>query len=317
MGPAGVPNCKVRAWLTMPEMPGMPEMRPAWHAEGVPGDYGIVADFPHGGSYALRLEITPPGAKPFVADFKLEVKDERSSKGKPAAKPFLLQASTLGPATSGMPTVLKFTIVDGKTKTVVRDFDVAHTKRFHLLLASKDFGWFLHEHPEQGSDGSWTVTATFPSGGDYWAYGDVAPVGKGSMILASTVRIAGPRAIRQSSWEPNLGPATDAGVMGNLVLPSDGVPVGITCSLSVRLRDAASGAALSDLEPWLGAMGHLMIFSADGATVVHSHPEDRPVMGGVVKFNARFPKPGRYRAFAQFSRGGLIKTLRFTIEVKA
>ena len=42
-------------------MAAMPAQSPKTHAEGVPGDYGVVLYFPHGGEYRLDLTITPPG----------------------------------------------------------------------------------------------------------------------------------------------------------------------------------------------------------------------------------------------------------------
>ena len=64
-----------------------------------------------------------------------------------------------------------------------------------------------------------------------------------------------------------------------------------------------------------------MIFSEDGQTAVHSHPiegQEADIIAkiGVVRFNARFPKPGLYKAYAQFMYHGGVKTLGFTIMVK-
>jgi hypothetical protein len=92
--------------------------------------------------------------------------------------------------------------------------------------------------------------------------------------------------------------------------------------LRVRLKDAQTGRPAGDTQPWLGAAGHLMIIHEDGQTVVHSHPKEDAqthalVKKGEVLFTARFPKPGIYRAFAQFQRAGEIKTLGFTLPVKA
>ena len=92
-------------------------------------------------------------------------------------------------------------------------------------------------------------------------------------------------------------------------------------TIVLKLKDA-SGNAVGDTQPWLGAAGHMMIFSKDGQTVVHSHPADGAenaalVKKGEMRFTGRFPKPGAYRVFAQFQRGGVIHTIPFTIEVKA
>ena len=318
LGMSGVPNAKVEAIQTMPEMPGMPEARPPIHTEGVPGDYGVTFFFPHGGKYQVDLKITPPGDAPFKATFLLDVKDERSVKGKPKAKPYRLDVVSPNGAEAGKPFTLTLRVVDTKSKEVVKAFDIAHERNFHLLLASKDFEWFLHEHPEMQSDGTWKVDVTFPTGGEYFVYGDVAPAGKGSMILANSVKVSGPKPTWKVDWTPNLGPAEDGPLVGRL---GGQIAVGAMTSLEIKLTDKATGQPVTDLQPYLGAAGHLMIFSEDGQTTVHSHPAEdaatKQLAGqGTVRFNARFPKAGKYRAFAQFQRGDKVYTLKFTVEVK-
>ena len=51
---------------------------------------------------------------------------------------------------------LAFRIVDERGATV-RDFDVEHTKRMHLIVARRDLTGFQHLHPEQRADGAWEV----------------------------------------------------------------------------------------------------------------------------------------------------------------
>jgi len=317
LGMAGIPNAKVEAVTTMPEMEGMPPTRSPIHTEGVPGDYGVTFFFPHGGKYKVDLKIAPPGDTAFKATFMLNVKDERPAKGKPKAKPYRLEVVDGQGAEAGKPFTLKLRVRETKSNEVVTAFDIAHERNFHLLLASKDFEWFLHEHPEMAADGTWTVQVPFPAGGDYFVYGDVAPAGKGSMILANGLKVAGAKPTWKVDWTPKAE-AADADIAGRI---GGKLPIGEMTTLAVKLTDAASGQPVTDLQPYLGAAGHLMIFSADGATTVHSHPADdeetKKLVGqGTVRFLARFPKAGKYRAFAQFQRGGQVRTLKFTLEVK-
>ena len=75
-----------------------------------------------------------------------------------------------------------------------------------------------------------------------------------------------------------------------------------------------------DLQPYLGAMAHLMLLHQDGITFVHSHPDESdPANGqrGTLTFLARFPKPGIYRGWLQFQRADQVQTAAFTWEVKA
>jgi len=321
LGMAGVPNAKTEAVQTMPEMPGMPEAKPPIHTEGVPGDYGITFFFPHGGKFQVALKITPPGDQPFKAVFTIDVQDERTAKGKPKAKPYRLDVLTPTGAEATKPFALNLRIVDSKSNEVVKAFDVAHERNFHLLVASKDFEWFLHDHPEMQPDGTWKIDLNFPAGGDYYIYADVAPAGKGSMILPNSINVSGPKPTWKVDWTTNPGPAEDTDLVGIISPVSGKLAAGTMTLMQVKLTDKATGQPVADLEPYLGAAGHLMIFSQDGQTTVHSHPADDEatkalVAKGIVRFNARFPKPGKYRAFAQFQRAGKVHTLKFTLEVK-
>ncbi len=317
LGMAGVPNVKAAAVVTMPSMEGMPEAKPNIHVEGVPGDYGIECFFPHGGEYKIDLSLTPPNEPAFKVSFLVDVKDEKPNRAK--AKPYALQVVDGRGAKVGQPFNLKLRIQDVKSKSVVKAFDMAHEKYFHLLIASKDFEWFLHEHPEMAPDGTWSIPVDFPAGGEYFIYGDVAPVGKGSQILIASIRVDGPRPAWRVSWEPKAT-GSDLGVNGAISSLEEAYPVGKMTTVVVKLTDK-DGKPVGDTVAWLGAAGHLMIFSQDGQTVVHSHPADgeenqRLVKEGELRFTGRFPKAGVYRAFVQFQRGEHIHTIPFTIEVK-
>ena len=52
-------------------------------------------------------------------------------------------------ATPGRPFDLRFRITDAHGATV-RDFDVEHTKRMHLIVVRRDLTGFQHLHPDAG-----------------------------------------------------------------------------------------------------------------------------------------------------------------------
>lgn len=315
----GVANVKAEGLVTMPSMAGMPAAKPEIHREGIPGDYGIVLDFPHGGAYQIDLTLTPPNEELFKVTFKVNVADEKSTGGEAAYS--LNVVDWPAEAKAGQPVTLKLQVVDNKTGKPQTTFDVAHEKEFHLLIASKDLGWFAHEHPEMAADGTWSLPVTFPAGTDYWVYGDVAPTGKGSRILISQVKVSGPAPTWKTDLTPTLGPSENGGLKATLEPTETPIPISKMTALAVKLTDAATGKPTSDIQPWLGAAGHLMIIHQDGQTVVHSHPDETEeaearLKNGEVRFNARFPKTGLYKAYAQFQRGGQVRTLPFTLEIK-
>jgi len=315
----GVGAIEATAVMTMPSMAGMPEARPKVHREGVPGDYGIELFFPHGGDYKIALTLNIPGQGKHDIAFVVDVKDERPSS---ASKPQPYQLKVVEwPAhvMAGQAVDLKMQVVETKTGKVQSAFDEAHTKFFHLLIASKDLNWFVHEHPEMSADGTWIIKQTFPAGGQYWIYGDVAPSGKGSRVLIAKVSVMG----EKPTWDTKLTlsrTAVDGDLKGELST-LESIQVGRRATIQVKLFDAKSGLPAGDTVKWLGAAGHMMIFHQDGQTVVHSHPaedaeNDALVKQGVVRFSGRFPKPGLYKVYAQFDWRGAVRTLGFAIEVK-
>lgn len=321
-GKKGVPNAAPTATVTMPAMPGMPVAKPPIHTEGVPGDYGIELFFPHGGDYRIDLKVTPPGEKPIAVSFTVPVKDGEAKKGATVVKPYRVELLHLPEgAKAGEPLKLHLAIKNGKTGEVVKEFDEAHTKLFHLIVVSKDLGWFIHEHPHQQADGTFTLDWTFPAGGDYLVFADVAPKDKGSQVISTPLRLKGPAATWSKKLIPTKGPQKDGGIVADFVPLEKKIPVGKTTVLSFKLRDERTGKPVTDLEPYLDAQGHLMIIHEDGGTFVHSHPaEDKEAEAlakkGDVRFTARFPRPGLYKAWAQFQRGGKIATVAFVFEVE-
>lgn len=65
----------------------------------------------------------------------------------------------------------------------------------------------------------------------------------------------------------------------------------------------------------MGAMGHLVILSADGKEYVHAHPADGKTAPGVVAFQAHFPKAGLYKGWGQFKRGGQVRVVPFVVNL--
>ena len=120
---------------------------------------------------------------------------------------------------------------------------------------------------------------------------------------------------RASSTERSL--VKVQGVEVELKAAAGELPARKTTGVEFILRDAPTGKAITDLKPYLGAMGHLILIHQDGITLVHSHPDERqPDVGhnGAIPFLVRFPKPGIYRGWSQFQRNGSILTSDFIVE---
>ena len=197
---------------------------------------------------------------------------------------------------------LRFRVVgeDGRT---VRDFDVEHEKRMHLILARRDLTGFQHLHPEQHPDGSWSADVRIDDAGSYRLFADFSQGGE-ARTLASDLRVDG-----AANLEPLPAPEPIARSGGYAVrLDSGRVEPGRAATL--RFSISQDGKPV-DTDPYLGAGGHLVALREGDLAFLHVHPT-----GDGTDFAATFPTAGAYRLFLQFKHDGRVRTVAFTQVVK-
>jgi hypothetical protein len=200
----------------------------------------------------------------------------------------------------GVPTRLRFRIV-GAGGAPVRDFEVEHERRLHLIVARRDLTGFQHLHPTRGRDGTWTTSLTLPDAGSYRVFADFKRDGRNT-TLASDLSVDG-----AVDWRP-LPAASPTAAAG------DGYSVRLSSPVARAGRDSElrftvlRGGKPVKTEPYLGAGGHLVALREGDLAFLHVHPmEDTGTA-----FETRFPSAGRYRLFLQFKDGGKVRTAAFT-----
>jgi len=322
MGPAPVIRAQARSIIDMPGMPAMARMTESAHPEGIPGEYGVHPVFPHGGEYRLALFITPPGATEFTVSFPLQVGDAIPAKNrKPKPKPFYaeLRATPKSPK-AGEPAALEISVFSRAANNArVKDFDVQHEKTMHLIVVRDDLGVFSHEHPQMSPDGTFRLFYTFPQAGEYTLFVDVAPKGAGGHVIPLRLKAGGKKTDRFAiSAEKLSGEAPAQSV--RIAFAETQFPAGKTLRMTAAITDSRTAAPVTDLQPYLGALGHLILVHEDAETFVHSHPDELDTANGTngrLTFLARFPKPGRYRGWVQIQRAGVVETGAFTVAAGA
>ena len=85
---------------------------------------------------------------------------------------------------------LTFAVV-GSNGEPVRDFEVEHDRRMHLIVARRDLTGFQHLHPKLGNDGRWSTDVTVPDAGSYRVFADFKRRGE-NHTLAADVAVDGP-----------------------------------------------------------------------------------------------------------------------------
>ena len=78
------------------------------------------------------------------------------------------------------------------------------------------------------------------------------------------------------------------------------------------------GEPVTDLEPYLGAYGHLVALRGGDLAYLHVHPEGVPGDGVTepgpdVVFFAEVPSPDRYHLYLDFKHEGVVRTAAFTV----
>jgi hypothetical protein len=207
------------------------------------------------------------------------------------------------------PGKFSFTITgpDGKPVT---GFDVEHEKKLHLIVVRRDTAGFQHVHPEMGPDGTWSVPLNLPAAGSYRAFADFAPTGGKAMTLGTDLSVAG-------DYQPAAyAPSRTAQIDGYTVELAGDLTAGKTSLLTLTV--SRGGVPVTDLQPYLGAYGHLVALREGDLAYLHVHPEGEPgdgktAAGPQVKFAAEVPSAGTYRLFLDFKHGDVVRTAEFTL----
>jgi hypothetical protein len=170
---------------------------------------------------------------------------------------------------------------------VLRDFDVAHERRLHLIVVARSPNTqFLHLHPRRHADGTWTVPVTLPVNGSYRVFADFTSAGERRTLGIDLAGYGGPSV------------ASDPLSQYDVRLDQRGE----------RLEFSVSDAGNSvKLQPYLGAGGHLVVLREGDLAYVHAHAEEDELA-----FDVPFPSTGRYRLYLQFKVDGRVHTAQLT-----
>src|SRR3712207_5524576 len=103
---------------------------------------------------------------------------------------------------------------------------------------------------------------------------------------------------------------------GHTVVLTGGLAPGAESELTFSV--SRDGRPVPDLQPYLGAYGHLVALRDGDLEYLHVHPvEDEhvaPAPGPHVGFAATAPSAGTYRLFLDFRHGDAVHTAAFTVQ---
>ncbi len=207
---------------------------------------------------------------------------------------------------------LQFRIVDQNGASVTRYVE-NHDKLLHLIVVGNDLADFQHVHPELDGAGTWRVPVNLSKAGDYRVFADFTADGGPALTLGANLHVAG-------QYDPQPLPAVSAStVVDGYTVALDGAPK-VEESSMLTMTVSRNGKPVTDLQPYLGAYGHLVALRASDLAYLHVHPMGEPgdgvtPAGPDIGFHTAFPSAGDYRLFLDFQHQGVVRTAEFTVSV--
>ena len=206
------------------------------------------------------------------------------------------------PAETGKEAPLTFKLTrQGEPLT---ELQIMHEKLMHIILVRKDLKHFDHIHPEQPTPGTFTAPYTFIAAGEYRVWSDFM-YGDMQHYIDFDLNVTG---------APET-PEKDRlyGLKVEMTKPEQ-IQQGKSAKLTFTITDG-NGKAVPITEKFLGADGHIIVVDETTDEFTHTHDETDD-KNNVLSFEYTPEKPGKHKAWVQFSVDGRNRTAEFEFDVQ-
>jgi DMSO/TMAO reductase YedYZ heme-binding membrane subunit len=223
----------------------------------------------------------------------------------------------------------EFSIFDQKSQQNVSLFRTIFEKQMHTIITDSTLTFFQHTHPTQNQD-KFLLTTTVPSHGIYYVYLDYEPIGATEQQSLFKLYTTSENSVFPLSSQPVDRNTTKT--FGNYEvtlnnadkLTAINLKSGVN-TLSFTIKDNQTKQPITNLQPYLGAFGHLSMINQTDYSFTHVHPKAVAVsptqLGGPTVEFAPMPLSntlisGNYRVFAEFKHNDQVFATNFTIKVQ-
>ena len=183
----------------------------------------------------------------------------------------------------------------------VTSYDVAHEKRLHLVVVRRDLTGFRHVHPVlDRATGEWSTEVPLAAGA-WRVLADFVPAGGEDLVLGADLLVPGRFAPAPAA------PVTRTDTVDGDTVTVDGDLVAGEHSM-LTMAVTRDGAPVTDLEPYLGAAGHLIALREGDLAYLHVHPGDG------LEFGVEVPSSGTYHLFLDYAHDGAVRTAHLVLE---
>ena len=272
-------------------------------AVGEPAEAHSTSGSAHGGAggHETSSSVTTDEGSPAVPGGLMNTQDSHTLS--------LLNSQT--PAGANRQVSFIVTGPDGKPVTA---YEREHDKDLHFIAVRRDFTGFQHVHPTLGPDGTWRTDLDLTPG-EWRTFADFTPAGGDALTLGADLAVPGDYAPAEPSVENRT-----ATVDGYTVTLVGDLVAGEHSPLTLRVTKG--GEPVTDLQPYLGAYGHLVTLRSGDLAYLHVHPGGEPGDGKTkpgpdISFGAEVPSRGAYHLYLDFKHDGVVRTAQFRLETTA
>jgi hypothetical protein len=214
-----------------------------------------------------------------------------------------------GELSTGAPQPFRFRVL-GPDGAPVTSYTPSHERNLHLIVVRRDLSGFQHVHPTLAADGTWSIPLAVAAAGQYRVFADFQPSGHDGLTLGTDVPAPG-------GYQPRPLPkaGNTATVDGYTISLAGALKPGASSPLTLSV--SKDGKPVTDLQPYLGAYGHLVALRDGDLAYLHVHPDGMPgdgrtTAGPGITFHADVPSTGNYRLYLDFQHAGKARTAEFT-----
>ena len=263
------------------------------------------------GSYSVYAKYAEPGTSEHAghdveqntSDTKDEEKQEHGHGDHGESQGSVSNESDITPTLHYENNVIHIELKDKEGKAV-EELEVNHEKLMHLIIVNDDLQQYYHLHPKNKGNGVFTIQHELTNG-NYKAFIDIKPKDKNYVVQQLPFEVGtGDAHGKHEPLKPDT--AFSKTVNGNTVTMS---PDTFKSNEEIVLEfDLKNGKP----EPYLGALGHVVILDESGDKYVHVHPASETD----TKFATKFDQPGIYKIWGEFKINGKVNVYPFVVEVK-
>jgi hypothetical protein len=184
------------------------------------------------------------------------------------------------------------------------ELEISHEKIMHLIIVSAELEGYYHLHPEDKGNGVYTQKLDLPKN-SYKVFVDIKPKNLAYQVSPLELHVGeghGDHEKNSLKVDTNLTKTINEKTV-ELTTTELGINKDVTLSFDTKGITP---------DPYLGALGHVVILDENGENFVHVHPasEDKTI------FETKFDKPGIYKVWGEFKFDGKVNSYPFVLEVK-